>query len=132
MSDPFVGAIEVALQEIPRAYKMNAVPAKPVMPYLVWSVADDRPAAYTLDAVHGMRFRRVTWQSFAKSLDGARDFDARAAGALLDRALDVDGYDCGPLSGNAPGALLGSMSRDPDDSGVISITSSLPFAAIKE
>lgn len=133
MTDPFMDAVEFALTDVvSRAYPENAVPDKPEYPYLVWSVADDRPAAYTLDAVHGMRFRRVTWQSFGETLAGARDYDSRAAGVFLDQVLDVEGYDCGPMVGDAPGALLGSVNRDPDDGGVISITSSLPFAAIKE
>lgn len=133
MSDPFLTAAEAAFTDagIRRAYEVNSVPPKPTYPYLVYSVTDDRPAGYTLDATHGFRFRRVTWQSFDKTLAGARLLDALAADALLDRRLDVDGYDCGPCTADQ-GGLLGAVTRDSDNGGVVAVTSSLTFTAIKE
>lgn len=131
MSDPFLDAVADALAPLPRAYEMNAVPQKPVLPYTTYSVADDRPAGYSLDASHGFRFRRVTWQSFAKTLTGARANDALATDALLDRRLDVEGYECGPCAADQ-GGLLGAVTRDPDGGGVIGVTSSLTFTATKE
>lgn len=131
MSDPFLDAVADALAPIPRAYEMNAVPPKPIYPYLVYSVADDRPAGYTLDVSHGFRFRRVTWQSFGRNLTSTRATDAAATDCLLDRRLDVEGYDCGPCTADQ-GGLLGALLRDPDDSGVVGVTSSLTFTATKE
>lgn len=132
--DPFLdaAAARLAAVEHPRAWLLGSVPPKTApgfaYPYTVWSIADERAFGYTLDATHGPRFYRVTWQSFGLDLSGARDLDAIATTAFLDHVLDVPGYDVGPATDQF-GGLLGRLARDPDDGGVIGVTSSLTFTA---
>lgn len=102
-----------------------------IYPYLVWSITQDEPTTYTLEARHGTQFHRITWQAFGRTLASARDLDGDVADALLDQRLTAAGYDCGPCS-TERGGILGRVARDPDDSGVVGITSSLTFAATKE
>lgn len=114
-----------------RVYKLGAVPASPTYPYTVVSLAGDMALNYTLDARHGTRNYRVALQSFsntAAGLDGALDYDAKAVGALLDHALNVDGYDCGPMRLQVGSAVV----RDPDAGGVVGVTSALIFTTTKE
>lgn len=131
MSDPFIAAVSEALPQDLRVYEINKVPAKPTYPYVVWSIADDRPTGYRLDARHGLRFYRFTWQSFGKSLASARAVDRAVTDAVLDETFDVEGYDCAPCYAGVD-SIFGTPIRDADDQGVIGLTSSLTFTATKE
>lgn len=126
----FLDAGEAALAAVghPRAYQLGSVPDDPEYPYTSWSIVADRPGGYSLDASRGFRFYRITWQSFDRTLDGAVDFDDLCADAFLDRVLAVEGHDCGPCTDQF-GGLLGRVNRDPDDGGVITVTSTLTFTA---
>jgi len=131
MTDPFVAAIEQMLPPDLRAYKMNEVPKEPRPPYAVWSLGDDRPTTYRGDATHGLRFYRLTWQAFGKTLDAARSANTRFSDAVLDRLPVVAGYRCGPMVAGSD-SIFGAPTRDPDDGGLVGLTSSLTFTATKE
>ena len=124
-------ATATALAGISRAYKINAVPAPPVYPYLVFSAVFTNPDSYTLDANYGVRWGRVTLQAFGRTLDSADAIHSEALDVLLDQSLNVTDWDCGPC-GVGNGGLIGAVVRDPDDNGVVGITTSLVFAATKE
>jgi len=128
--DPFLEALADALEPIERAYELNAVPPKPKYPYLAYSLTIERPDGYTLDASHGFRWCRITWQSFGRSLTSVRDIDNAATDLLLDHSLDVPGWECDPTG--PTGALLGALVRDSADDGILQITSTLTFTATKE
>jgi hypothetical protein len=130
-TDPFTAAVTDMVDAVipaARIYVTNAVPAEPVMPYTVLAVTPDRPMTYRLSASHGVRVYRIILQSFARSYDGALDYDGDATSVLLDKVPVVTGYSCGPCV-----IEIGSaMTRDPDDNGVIGITTTLTFSATKE
>lgn len=112
----------------PRVYKTNAVPASPTYPYSVMSVSADQARTYTLDATHGTRDHRITLQSFGRTIDAALAYDEAAVDNLLDRRLTVAGYQCGPIRIELSAAVV----RDPDDQGVVGVTSTLTFTTSKE
>lgn len=112
----------------PRIYKTNAVPASPTFPYSVVSVVGDQAGNYTLDARHSTRDYRITVQSFGRDVDGALAYDTAAIDRLLDESLTVAGFDCGPIRLQVGSAIV----RDPDDNGVVGVTSSLLFTTTKE
>ena len=125
----FLEAVGTATAAVLRRYPTNAVPPTPVYPYLVYSVAGDRAEGYTLDSRHGFRFYRIILQSFDKpSLASALDIDDKAVAGLLDKRLAVTGYDCGPCRLEVASAVV----RDPDTTGVVSVTTTLTFTATKE
>lgn len=127
----FLSAVHEATFAVPRRYPTGSVPKSPTYPYLVYSVAGDRAEAYTLDASHGVRFYRVIFQSFGRTLQSALDVDAAATEALLDRAfdpIDLPFYDCGPCRLEVPSAIV----RDPDAGGVLGVTTTLTFTATPE
>lgn len=109
---------------INRVYEVNKVPPAPAYPYLVFSVTGDRPGAYLLDASHGLRQHRITWQSFGETVSSATDLDDLATGALLDKRLAPG---LGPCT--ADQTVLGALTRDQDAGGVVGVTSSLLFTA---
>lgn len=124
----FLDAVGAATASVVRRYPTNGVPASPVYPYLVYSVAGDRAEGYTLDSRHGFRFYRVILQSFGKTLAAALDIDDKAVGDLLDVSLAVDGYSTTPCRLELASAIV----RDPDAQGVVGVTTTLTFTATKE
>lgn len=113
---------------VDRLYPENGVPQNPPKPYQTIAVTPDRADAYTLDATHGMRLYRIVLRSVSSSQAGALDVDALATDALLDQRLEVAGYDCGPCRLELGSAIM----RDPDDGGVLTVTTTLTFTATKE
>lgn len=111
-----------------RVYAENAVPSSPTYPYQTVAVTADRALAYTLDANHGVRSYRIVVRSVGRSMTSASDLDERAITALLDKRLTAPGYDCDPCRQELGSALV----RDPDDEGVLVITTTLTFNATKE
>lgn len=117
-----------------RVYPVGSVPKKPkgsdagYYPYSVVGVTSDAAGNYTLDAHHGTRNYRIWVQSFGKTAESALAYDAVADANLLDQSLDVDGFDCGPIRVQ----VGGSMTRDPDDEGVVGVTSAYIFTTTKE
>lgn len=111
----------------PRIYAENAVPAEPGYPYSVLSVVPQNPEGYTLDQTHGFRDYRLTVQSFARLEDAVWDYDDKASTALLDQTLTATGYVCDPCR-----FQTSRQYRDPDDSGVLGVTTVYAFMARKE
>ena len=106
---------------VPRAYKPNEVPTNPAYPYSIVYVTRDLPGNYTLDGAHGTQDMRATVQSFDTDADGALDFDRMAVDALQDHAPAFAGYVTTPWRVQVGSAMV----RDPDNQGVIGVTSSL-------
>lgn len=101
---------------VPRAYKPNEVPDDPQTPYTVVSVTRDLPRNRTLEGSAGTWDRRTTLQSFDIDDDGALDFDRMAVNALDGRVV----------AGGMWQVQVGSvLVRDPDNRGVIGVTSTL-------
>lgn len=123
-----IAKVSAGRSPAPRVYKMNAVPPSPAYPYSVVSASGDMAGNYTLDAHHGTRDYRITVQSFGRDIDGALAYDAAAVGNLLDASLTVAGYDCGPIRLQVGSAVV----RDPDDDGVVGVTSTFLFTTTKE
>lgn len=109
---------------IDRVYEVNKVPPSPDYPYVVFSVTGDRPDAYLLDATHGVRQHRITWQAFGETVASATDLDDLATAALLDKRIALG---LGPCT--ADQTVLGALTRDQDAGGVVGVTSSLLFTA---
>lgn len=121
-------AVATATAAVPRLYALGSVPATPVYPYGVYSATLGRGDAYTLNARHGLRWGRVVFQAFGKSLDSALSISDAVIAALLDESLSVTGYNCGPCVLELDPAIT----RDPDVSGVIGVTFTFAFTATKE
>lgn len=117
---------------VARAYPVGSVPASPEYPYLAWSLSQDNPVGYSLDVVHGSQFQRVTWQAFGRTLESARAVDRAATAVWLDQTLTATGFRCDPATTQYGGLLGAGPIRDPDDNGVLSLTSSLTFTATEE
>ena len=111
-----------------RVYPLGSVPASPSYPYSVVGVTPDLAGNYTLDATHGTRNYRIWVQSFGRTAESALAYNEVADTNLLDASLEVDGYDCGPIRVQ----VGGSMTRDPDDEGVVGVTSAYIFTTTKE
>lgn len=132
MSDTLYDSAKARFESaVTRAYPIGAVPAQPSYPYLVWSVTQDDAVAYGLDAKPGAQFHRVTWQAFGKTLASVRDYDRRATVAFLGVPLLAAGFTCDPPT-DGYGGILGRLVRDPDDAGLLGITSTLTFIATEE
>lgn len=110
-----------------RVYEINKAEGAGY-PCVVWSIGPERPFGYTLDARSGPRLWRITWQIFAKQMQALLDWSDAMDALFLDRRLDAPGFDCGPMSGIAVGSIHSALVRDPDDRGVIGLTTSLPFS----
>lgn len=110
---------QIAGGGIERVYKIGAVPSGATYPYITLACSFDGAEAYTLDADHGLGVRRLTTQAQSKTLDGAEDLDDKARAVLLDKRIGAFG----------PGVMQvgGAVNRDPDDAGVITITSTYLF-----
>lgn len=111
-----------------RIHKMNAVPQMPAMPYVELAEPGFLPQAYTLDATHGVRDHEIIVRTWAGSADGAQDYMDLVIHALLDVRLYAGGYEYGP--GRL--VLRPSITRDPDDGGVIGLIATLNFTATEE
>jgi hypothetical protein len=121
-------AVATATAPVPRLYPLNGVPANPAYPYGVYSAALGRGDAYTLDVSHGLRWGRVTVQTFGRTADAALDHMDKVIAAVLDKRLSITGYGSGPLVSE----LDPAVTRDPDDTGVVGVTAAFTFTATKE
>jgi len=121
-------AVATATATVPRLYALNSVPASPTYPYGAYSATLGRGDAYTLDVSHGLRWGRVTVQTFGRTADSALTRMDEAVAALLDQRLTIAGYQCGPLALE----LDPAVTRDPDDTGVVGVTATFTFTATKE
>lgn len=121
MTDLDVVVAAVTAGGVPRVYKANEVPASPAYPYTVVWVTRDVPGNYALTGEHGTWPRRATVQSFDTDADGALDFDRMATDALQDHVPAFPGLECTPWRVQVGSALV----RDPDNQGVIGVTTTL-------
>lgn len=112
----------------PKVYPIGSVPASPGYPYSVIGVTSEAAENYTLDAHHGTRNYRIWVQSFGKTAESALAYNDAADANLLDQSLTVAGFDCGPIRVQVGAA----MTRDPDDEGVVGVTSAYIFTTTKE
>jgi len=121
MTDLDVVLAAVVAGGVTRAYKPNEAPDNAPMPYSVVSVTRDLPGNYALTGAHGTETRRATVQSFDSDADGALDFDRMAVDALQDKVPAFSGFVCTPWRVQVGSALV----RDPDNQGVIGVTTTL-------
>jgi hypothetical protein len=120
-----VEAVATATAALSRVYATNAVPPTPTYPYSVYSATLGRGDTYALDSTAGVRWGRIVWQSFGKTLQAALDQNDRAVAALLDVRLTVTGYSLTPCRME----LDPAVTRDPDANGVVGVTTTLTFTA---
>lgn len=118
MTDLDIVLAAVVAVGVDRAYKPNEVPDSPVMPYTVVSVTRDLPKHHDGTGAPGTWDRRATFQSFDVADDGALDFDRMAVDALEGRILSG-------LDGMWRTQVGSALTRDPDNKGVIGVTSTL-------
>ena len=111
---------------IKRAYPQGGVPASPAYAYVVVTVARVTPGAYALAGGHGVVTWRLTTQTFGRTAAEVEAVDALAFNALQDQQL-LPRIECGPCS-----LQVSNASRDPDDAGVLGVTSSYLFTVTKE
>lgn len=124
----FFDSVVAMFDPAERTYAQGKVPASPTFPYRVLSVTGDRADSYLLSAQHGTRFYRIAMQVFGRTDAGVNDYDATGVAALLDNAPVVAGYKTTPCADLVTSGLF----RDPDDLGVLGITSTLTFSTVKE
>lgn len=116
-------AVATATAAVPRLYRLNAVPTAPTYPYGSWSALLGRGDAYLLDASEGIRHGRIVVQTFGRTADSAIDHAEKVRDALIGTRLMVDGEPLGPLLAE----LDPIATRDPDDAGVVGVTTTYTF-----
>lgn len=121
-------AVAAATAAVSRLYAVNDVPPDPTYPYGSYSATLGRADAYTLDVSHGMRHGRAVFQTFGTTADGALDHMDQIVAALLDVSLVFGGFKATPCSLDLDPTVV----RDPDNTGVVSVTAVLAFTATKE
>ena len=128
MSD-LLGAVSTATAGVSRLYPTNSVPASPTYPYGSYSASLGRGDVYGLDDSEGLRHGRIVVQTFGKTLASAlaKAEDVRAA--LVGLHLDIDGYE---QTTAVRSELDPAVVRDPDDAGVVSVTTTYTFTATEE
>ncbi len=122
-----MGAVAAAVAGVSRLYGLGAVPTSPAYPYGTYSAALGRGDAYTL-ATEGVRWGRVVVQTFGKTPTSALAVTEAVRAALVDARLDITGYDTSPCRAE----LDPQVTRDPDDNGVLVVTTTFTFTATKE
>lgn len=120
-------AVAVATEDVERLYPLNEVPAKPTYPYGTYSAAMGRGDTYTLDDEEGVRWLRVVVQTFGKTATSALGKAEAATSALKGTRLAVDGYETTRLRVE----LDPAVTRDPDDKGVVGVTTTLTATATR-
>lgn len=121
-------AVEDATAGSGRLYALNSAPASPQYPYGVYSATLGRGDVYMNDGGHGIRWGRVTVQTFGKTADSALTLMEAVAAALMGRVLDLADYDATPIRLE----LDPVTQRDPDDNGVVGVTAAFTFTATEE
>lgn len=122
-----MGAVAAATASVSRLYALNSVPASPTHPYGSYSASLGRGDSYTLTD-EGIRWGRVTVQTFGKTATSALLLAEQARAALVGVALDIAGYDTTPCRSELDPAIV----RDPDTAGVVGVTATFTFTATKE
>lgn len=113
---------DAAQGSVRRLYAVGSVPASPAYPYGVFSAQMGRGDAYTLDATHGLRWVRVTFQAFGRTADSVLDVTEDFLAALLDERLVIGDLMTTPLTLELDPT---PPTRDPDAGGVLGVTATL-------
>jgi hypothetical protein len=121
-------AVATAAASVAREYALNGVPASPTYPYGVHSASLGRGDVYTLDAFEGVRWGRVVHQSFGKTAESALAKDEEFRSALVGKALTITGYSTTAIRAELDPQIV----RDPDNAGVVAVTTTYTFTATKE
>lgn len=123
-----MGAVAAATADVQRLYGLNSVPASPAYPYGSYSASLGRGDTYLLDSSEGVRWGRVTVQTFGRTATSALAKAEEVRTALVGTALAIDSYSTTPCRSELDPAIV----RDPDDSGVVAVTATYTFTATKE
>jgi hypothetical protein len=118
-------AVATATAAVQRLYRLNSVPASPVYPYGSFSASMGRGGAYTLDGDEGLRWGRVVVQTFGRTADSAVDHAEQIRAALAGTRLTLSGFETTACRAE----LDPAVTRDPDDSGVVGVTTTYTFTA---
>lgn len=121
-------AVATATEDVPRLYPLNAVPNGPQYPYGTYAATLGRGDTYTLDDTEGVRWLRVVVQTFGKTASSALAKAEAATDALKGVRLTVAGYETTRLHVE----LDPTVTRDPDDKGVVGVTTTLTATATEE
>lgn len=116
-------AVATATAGVARLYATGSVPAKPSYPYGSYSATLGEGATYLLDASEGLRRGRIVVQTFAHTANGALDWAEDVRASLVHARLDLPDGDCSPIVCELPPSVV----RDPDDDGVVSVTTTYTF-----
>lgn len=120
-------AVATATADVSRLQPLGSVTDK-TPPYGVFSVSLGSGDTYSLAALHGVRHGLVTVQTFGRTAAAALRLMDEVTDALLDRRLEVEGWETTPCTAafRAPRAV-----RDPDDEAWVGATQAFPFAATR-
>lgn len=120
-------AVEDATVDMSRLYALNSVPAKPTYPYGSFSATLGRGDAYTLDSSEGIRHGRIVHQAFGKTATSALETAEQFRAAVVGARLAIYGWQATPVRSELDPAVV----RDPDDKGVVAVTTTYTFTATK-
>ena len=120
----------IALSDLPmeRVVEPNTVAAKPVMPYATLAATDADTGTRRGDGSHGTETHRGVVQVVGRTAEGVSDVTTRIRDAFLNQRPTMTGYVCGPCLLEVAGPML----RDPDDHGVLTLTTTFVFTTTKE
>lgn len=121
-------AVATATEDVERLYALNAVPGKPTYPYGSYSASLGRGDTYTLDDAAGVQWLRVVVQTFGRTADSALTKAEEVTATLKGLRLEVVGYDTTRLRVE----LDPAVTRDPDDNGVVGVTTTFTATATEE
>lgn len=120
-------AVAEATADVERLQPSGGVKNK-TYPYGTYSASLGRGDGYLMDSREGIRWGRVVVQSFGKTAASALAKAEEARAALVGISLDIEGYATTPCRAELDPTVV----RDPDDSGVIAVTTTYTFTATKE
>lgn len=123
-----MGAVAAATAGVARLYAVNSVPASPTYPYGSYSASLGRGDSYLLDNTEGIRWGRVVVQTFGKTATSALAKAEEVRAALRGVRLVITGFTATGLRSELDPAVV----RDPDDNGVVAVTTTFNFTATKE
>lgn len=121
-------AVATATAAVPRVYAVNSVPASPTYPYSSYSAAFGRGDTFTNDAAEGVRWGRIVSQHFGRTLASALAHAEQFRAALVGDRLTAGDVTTGPITAE----LDPAVTRDPDDNGVVGVTTTYTFTATEE
>lgn len=122
-----IEAVATALTGAGTFYPVGSVPASPAYPYGTYSATLGRADNYLLDRSEGLRWGLIVVQTFGRTADSALATAEAARSALVGHNLDISGYEATPIAADMDPAVV----RDPDNEGVVAVTTTLSFTAIR-